>query len=297
MISVKEITEFGCEGPVVHKYIVLDSLGIELDLVTTLFDDESEIGIDWTLLNDDYFTRRAGLQKYSPEMPVWTPVDSFTRLVTYFVDSLVNTPDYSYYYQVRARDLCGNLVESERHRSILLKGGKEGEMDVKINWNRYIGWPEGVDRYEIWREVNKSREYLFYENVREDTSSFLSIGTDGYHQCFRIAAYRSGYPDFISWSNSVCFRYPPKVYIPNSFSPNNDGINDRFGVVSINISEFNMIIFNRWGEIVFQTNDPEGTWDGMYKGTMSETGVFGLVITYRGNSAESSYTGTITLLR
>jgi len=71
------------------------------------------------------------------------------------------------------------------------------------------------------------------------------------------------------------------VYIPNVFSPNGDGKNDVFyiysGPAAVEIRSFQ--IFNRWGEPVFETfgvqpNDPEGGWDGRYRGEPMNAGVF-----------------------
>jgi gliding motility-associated-like protein len=56
------------------------------------------------------------------------------------------------------------------------------------------------------------------------------------------------------------------VYIPNSFTPNNDGINDVFGVGGLGIDEFEMQIFNRWGEVIFESHDLEDKWTGDLKG-------------------------------
>jgi len=71
------------------------------------------------------------------------------------------------------------------------------------------------------------------------------------------------------------------VYIPNIFSPNNDGVNDLFFINTdqsvVNIQEF--YIFNRWGEPVFELfnippNDPKYGWDGLHRGELMNSGVF-----------------------
>jgi len=74
------------------------------------------------------------------------------------------------------------------------------------------------------------------------------------------------------------------IYIPNVFSPNNDGFNDRFYVSSNLINaEYSMSIYDRWGEKVFandnlQFNDPNSGWDGTYKGELLNPAVFVYVI-------------------
>lgn len=56
------------------------------------------------------------------------------------------------------------------------------------------------------------------------------------------------------------------IYIPTAFSPNNDGVNDELEVFVANLTLFNLKIFNRWGQIVFESNSILNMWDGKYKG-------------------------------
>jgi gliding motility-associated-like protein len=71
------------------------------------------------------------------------------------------------------------------------------------------------------------------------------------------------------------------IYIPNSFTPDNNGTNDRFLVYGENIVEFRMKIFNRWGELVFETDNPQAGWDGRYQGEIVQEDVYVYVIEYR----------------
>jgi gliding motility-associated-like protein len=63
-------------------------------------------------------------------------------------------------------------------------------------------------------------------------------------------------------------------YVPNAFSPNGDGYNDVFYVYGKGISQMNLQIFNRWGELVFKTDDINLGWDGTYKGKLQVPGVY-----------------------
>jgi gliding motility-associated-like protein len=63
-------------------------------------------------------------------------------------------------------------------------------------------------------------------------------------------------------------------FIPNVFSPNDDGLNDVINVHGRCISTFNLQIFNRWGEKVFETSTLENSWDGTFRGKKMDTGVF-----------------------
>ncbi|MFM9943886.1 MAG: gliding motility-associated C-terminal domain-containing protein, partial [Bacteroidia bacterium] len=83
-----------------------------------------------------------------------------------------------------------------------------------------------------------------------------------------------------SWSNEICFNFAPTIYIPNAFSPNNDGNNDNFTISAGAIKSFDMKIFNRWGENLWETEDFKSLgWDGIYKGKPVQTDVYMYVIT------------------
>jgi gliding motility-associated-like protein len=73
-----------------------------------------------------------------------------------------------------------------------------------------------------------------------------------------------------------------RMFIPNSFTPNGDYINDEFkpGGILQGVSDFTMSIYNRWGELVYTTEDPALGWDGTFKGEQSPMGVYSYKIRY-----------------
>lgn len=91
------------------------------------------------------------------------------------------------------------------------------------------------------------------------------------------------------------------VYIPNAFTPNNDGVNDVFKAYGEELREFSLSVWNRWGEKVFETDDPEGYWDGSYQGGdyYTQNEVYTWRVEYRGTcSAEKiERKGNVVLLR
>ncbi|MCE3280096.1 MAG: hypothetical protein K0S44_2287, partial [Bacteroidetes bacterium] len=64
------------------------------------------------------------------------------------------------------------------------------------------------------------------------------------------------------------------LFVPNAFSPNNDGVNDIELVLGNCISKMQFMIFDRWGEKVFESNNPKDSWDGKYNGELMNTAVF-----------------------
>ncbi|MCK5856673.1 MAG: choice-of-anchor L domain-containing protein [Bacteroidales bacterium] len=90
------------------------------------------------------------------------------------------------------------------------------------------------------------------------------------------------------------------VYVPSAFTPNGDGLNDEFGAVGkfAALVSFEMIIYNRWGEIVFSTSSPNEMWDGTYKGVNAPNDVYTYIIIIEQMQLDPyKLSGTVQLLR
>lgn len=101
--------------------------------------------------------------------------------------------------------------------------------------------------------------------------------------------------DSVLVTKGVC-----KLYIPNAFTPNGDSKNDLFKAsFGENITEYNMQVFNRYGELVFETKDKNKGWDGLYKGSRQPKGSFIWVIKYKTTTDNNiqQLKGTVLLIR
>ncbi len=89
------------------------------------------------------------------------------------------------------------------------------------------------------------------------------------------------------------------LFVPNSFSPNGDGINDSFKVGSTDLLEFDAKIFNRWGEKIHSWNDPTEGWDGTVKGAIVSDGAYTYIIKARSTcgNVDYEYRGVIVVVR
>jgi gliding motility-associated-like protein len=79
---------------------------------------------------------------------------------------------------------------------------------------------------------------------------------------------------------NVINRCDPSILVPDIFTPNADATNDGFQVFTNYIKEYNLKIYNRWGELVFTAKNPDDRWDGRYKGVPVKPDSFAWVITY-----------------
>jgi len=106
------------------------------------------------------------------------------------------------------------------------------------------------------------------------------------------------YEDSVTIVVVEVFCYEPYIYVPNSFTPNGDGVNDVLYVRSLYIDHMYFAIFDRWGEKVFETTDPKVGWDGTYHGKLLEPQVFDYYLeAYCYNQQVFRKKGNITLIR
>jgi|GEM_PF-278898 len=88
------------------------------------------------------------------------------------------------------------------------------------------------------------------------------------------------------------------LYIPNSFSPNENNLNDLFYVYGTSIRTIDIQIFDRWGELVFRTHDIKQGWDGKIRGGKAEGGVYVYAVSCEWLSGTKTYrNGIVTVLR
>ncbi len=89
------------------------------------------------------------------------------------------------------------------------------------------------------------------------------------------------------------------IFVPNSFTPDNDGKNDIFIPITFGIDTYELMIFDRWGELIFRTDKIDKHWDGTYKGIDCKTDVYVWKINYTTptESGKKILHGHVTLLR
>lgn len=127
-----------------------------------------------------------------------------------------------------------------------------------------------------------------------------SVVTVGPHQTTQYIV--TGYNSMQCYSNDtinvIVVEDCGEMFVPNAFSPNDDGVNDVLYVRGQCLETLTFMIFNRWGEKVFESNDQKVGWDGRYKGDLLNSGVF--VFRIEGKTFDGkAYTmkGNVTLVR
>ena len=165
---------------------------------------------------------------------------------------------------------CGEaLVYSNLLTAMDLRAEKLDDQ-VMLRWSEYIRFKGDLDGYRIYRINNGIRNNIAIKNegdtiFYDKLSDFSYISNDD-RVCYSVEAVEAGNPyvesQFAS-SDSVCIELEPNIWVPNAFTPDGDLVNDEFfPLMTFTPVEFKLIITNRSGIRLYETNSFPGKWDG-----------------------------------
>ncbi len=297
-LKVVEITDEGCIGDTMRKNVFADRPYLTIKYVTVGFPDD-HIRLAWQLDSAPLYAYDFAVQRRNAGTKhQWKTVGTVAGTVNNFTDTNINTDNNPYEYRIRGKNLCGGEFYSPVHVNVWVGAEPPKDYDVTVNWTPYVGWDDGVRNYEVYRRNDAELSPVFSRNVGRDTTDMYADGLENYLQRYRVVAYRNSGKSDTAWSNEVEVKLIPIVWIPNSFTPNIDGVNPQFLIVSGSVKTFEMDIYDRWGRKLFTTSDISNSWDGTINGVPAPDGVY--VYTAKYSGADNIYTiksGSITLLR
>ena len=199
-------------------------------------------------------------------------LDANNKEIT-FKDYDVEPSKYTYQYYIQHIDSCNNYVQKNTiQNTILLKENEliDDSLNTSSIFNNYIGFVGGVNNYTVEKSIDNIN-FIFHTSIVTDSSTIFNHKIQNKETfdgkiCFRVKGVENMNKfgtKSESYSNSVCYYFKPKIFIPNSFTPN--GKNPIFLPI-INFSQidtYDFTIFNRWGQPVFRTSDTNEGWNGI----------------------------------
>jgi gliding motility-associated-like protein len=247
----------------------------------------------------------------------WQPNLSFTAQ-EYFIQKNINKafnslqsstattfsdPSYSTEvetcYKIYYEDVCNNRSEiSEEVCPIRLTGSLSNDNSITLSWTPYHGWANGVDSY-IVQKFTPEGALLQTFNAGKATTS-IDDTEDLLHQAlvYVILANPSQPGIGPSVSNKITVIKNPNLFYPRAFTPNSDNLNDVFNVYGQFIDEFEMSIFNRWGELMYTTTEISEGWDGTFKGNEMPEGTYTFIVRIFDRAGRNiKESGSVLLLR
>lgn len=207
-----------------------------------------------------------------------------------YIDPTANPSQRLYCYQVSYFDAC--KVESDKSAAVCpVFLSTQGP---NLVWTSYIQFA-GTTIYTL-EELDASGNVLTSSPVNGNL--FTPDLSDPTIKLLRYRIKATSSTGLVSYSNEIILTKEIKLYVPNAFSPNGDGLNDTFEAIGSFFGAFRMLIYDRWGSVVYETTDPQKGWDGTLNNAPLEQGVY----VYRIEASEPEgktfvKTGSVTLLR
>lgn len=235
-------------------------------------------------------------------------------LVT-FSDNNVIAKEFSYTYIVEMINECNDLkiTSNIAKTSLLFVINDRLELTNTIVWTPYEGWANGVSGYEIHRAYSGIWETtpIITFSALLDTMVYVDDVSDDLKGngefCYKVIALENAgarvgnLPEAKSSSNDDCVDHDPLIFIPNAFAPESS-FNPVFKPV-LTFSEpksYQMIIYDRWGQKIFETDVIDEGWNGANNnsGSLLPTGMYVYFIQFdSAGNQRYQYRGKVTLVQ
>ncbi|TNE54434.1 MAG: gliding motility-associated C-terminal domain-containing protein [Bacteroidetes bacterium] len=227
-----------------------------------------------------------------------------------YEDEEADPSEKPYTYRVRLVDSCGrpNDVANEVTSVHLSIDTDHLRMTNYLTWTPYEGYNGKVLRYHVFRGIEGNYGSLPQATLNSDEfyyqdTLFETIQYNG-EICYYVVAEEAmnvyGFRE-LARSNEICVIMEPRVYIPNTFSPNEDGINEVFlpVVYKLVVDDYELAILDRWGQRIFRSKDLAIGWDGsLENGMKCQDGIYQYVMKFKdGGGQEVIRRGFVNLSR
>lgn len=210
-----------------------------------------------------------------------------------FADSAVDVNRLSYCYQVAYQSAC--RTNSDFSSSVCTIFASQ--QDNYIQWTSANPFTSALVSYRV-QVVDAQGTVIGSQNVGLQTKVSLTSLTipiqSGY--AYRIEALSES--GRVSVSNTIPLFESVRIYVPQAFSPNGDAQHDIFLPKMLNVTQMKMVIFDRWGNPIFSSEDMNRGWDGLVNGSPAPVGSYSYRVDIR-NDAGNSFTkrGVFQLIR
>lgn len=205
-------------------------------------------------------------------------------------------------YQIKWSDgssLNSFIVRSTGKYSLTSTSAYCQESDtIRVNFNRDLpkSLPEDTticEQSDYTLDATQSYEAT-YQWVDGVTTPLRNIENEGTY-IVEVQSFCTTFIDSIEIKTVNCFC---TAFISNAFSPNGDNLNDDFGtVIDCSLNSYNLTIYNRWGEKIFESTDVDKRWDGFYLGKKVQQGSYFFTLNYSTEFKTAEYeSGTVTVL-
>lgn len=279
----------------------------EIDLLGASVNADGSVSLEWlwdaSALLTEAFQESARVSDdnvVSTNLPLSNPlVNNNLRL-----DIAANAQNASYFYRISATDQCGNMIVSNQSTTPFLRGEALATGN-RLRWDAYLHELATAFTYELVK-IAGTLETTVFTGSSTDLQYLDPVDpqleSEGNCYFLRVnASYLLSTGEEVSrtvTSNTVCLIPAPKVYVPNVFAP--QGVNAIFRpqLSFGTLAEYEMLIYDRWGGQVFQSNSIDKGWEGRRQGELMPQGIYLYFIRMTPNGGTPiELSGDVMLLR
>ncbi|MDH5602694.1 MAG: gliding motility-associated C-terminal domain-containing protein [Cyclobacteriaceae bacterium] len=232
----------------------------ELELVSVSHTENMSLELQWLFNGSKNYQKEIKLRRTAANKINWKEIGSFSQNTLQFDDPGVNAEETVYQYYLETNLNCPVPVKTEVHQNILLMGENLTDPEgTGLQWNEYIGWPNGVATYEVWQKTDEGVYALLTEtNIPGLNMTYLD---EGFTLCYKIKAHEQDHHEAVSWSNERCLEFIPEIITYNVMTPNGDNRNDNFYIKNIaHYPRARLTIVNRYGNKIYQAEGYQNQW-------------------------------------
>jgi gliding motility-associated-like protein len=213
-----------------------------------------------------------------------------------------------------------------RYRPIELTPNSASNATYNVRFNNYSADADGYFLAQHAADIDAANDLFYHSIVRSSGSANVDIRThyltsdDGEWisqahwytnnaQWENVTTTSNGSAGNFAYNEKANWNFPTsnpsyvlintanELIIPNVFTPNEDGANDDFFIISKGLTDYNLVIVNRWGNPVFETTDPAAVWDGTSGGNPCNEGTYFYILKAKSSGKDKVMQGHITLHR
>ncbi|PLX03684.1 MAG: hypothetical protein C0595_06245 [Marinilabiliales bacterium] len=282
---IKEIVSYSYKVPL-HLYLANADVFPENQIQLSLDVDENVFSCTWEIYRSE---------EGNPQIDLVSSINfndlQSNPLVYNDADADPETSPYQYYAIVK--DSCEiKVIESNILKTIHLTGSKVDKQTNLLEWNEFEGWETNVEKYYIYRISSMENGSIPFDSVDAFTFSYEdkideSMATNGkFTYWVQAKQIEGGQYDYKAYSNSnhIDLFLESNIFFPTAFKPSSTiSTNSEFKPIFnfFSGSNYSFMIYNRWGQIIYETNEVDKGWNGSYKNKKQSSGLYIYRLTYQ----------------
>jgi len=241
-------------------------------------------------------------ERYKPESQGWAMAGTAAGLngaVTITV--IAGDTNSINLYRISALNNCGREVASSPPARNIVLTSSTTNTRIDLKWNDPL--PSGEAVFSVWRDIGQGWEevaLLLSDTLWSEDYALFASAVSSTSVTYYVTAADSEVPASVLLfrSNMTLIEATENIFMPNAFTPDDDGMNDMFSpVITFTPSKYEFRVYNRTGVLLFHTSSHGTGWDGRHNDKLMPSGVYlwSLKLTTPSGRSEQR-TGTVTIL-